>query len=529
MPQCVEPLFDHVGDCGLARARQPGEPKHSRLLMLQRGMGGAGDVQRLPVDVLRAAQAEVQHPGANGAVGQLVDQDDPAQRPVAGIGIEHQRLVGGDLGHADGVEVERLGSQPLHRVDIDRVLGRGDRDGDGLRPQLQPVGTAHQQRIVVQPDQRGFELVRHFGRGIGGGDHIAARTVDLVRKAQRDRLARNGLLQIAIQRDDPGDGAGLARWQDAHAVAGADGAAGDQAGKTPEIQIGPVDPLHRHPQRCGGRSGGVDLNRFQMLDQRRAIEPRRVFGTSGDVIALEARNRQRGEGGDADAVGKGTVIGDDPVEHGLVVPHQIHLVHGQHDVANADLMAQKAVAAGLGQHALARVDQDHGEVGGRCAGHHVAGVLFMPRAIRDDELALFGAEKAIGDVDRDALFAFGGKAINQQREVDLLPLRALLLAVGFQRGQLILEDHLAVIEQPPDQGGLAIVHAAAGDEAQHRLMLMLVEIGVDVLGDEGFGLIDRCVGHQKYPCCFFTSIPAPPASLSIARPWRSLVVVSSVS
>jgi hypothetical protein len=32
---------------------------------------------------------------------------------------------------------------------------------------------------------------------------------------------------------------------------------------------------------------------------------------------------------------------------------------------------------------------------------------------------------------------------------------------------------------------LAIVHAAAGDEAQQRLVLVLRQIGVDVLGNEG--------------------------------------------
>jgi hypothetical protein len=69
-------------------------------------------------------------------------------------------------------------------------------------------------------------------------------------------------------------------------------------------------------------------------------------------------------------------------------------------------------------------------------------VLFVAGRVGDDELALFGGEEAIGDVDGDALFALGGQAIDQQREVDLLPLRAHALAVGFQRGELVLEDHL---------------------------------------------------------------------------------------
>ena len=48
----------------------------------------------------------------------------------------------------------------------------------------------------------------------------------------------------------------------------------------------------------------------------------------------------------------------------------------------------------------------------------------MPWAVSDDELAFFGREKAIGNVDRDALFALGSETIDEQGEVNLLPLRA---------------------------------------------------------------------------------------------------------
>src|SRR5262245_30231488 len=74
----------------------------------------------------------------------------------------------------------------------------------------------------------------------------------------------------------------------------------------------------------------------------------------------------------------------------------------------------EAVPAGLRQHALARVDQDHREVGGRRAGRHVARVLLVARAVGDDELALVGGEVAVGDVDRDALLALGLEAVEQE-------------------------------------------------------------------------------------------------------------------
>ena len=159
------------------------------------------------------------------------------------------------------------------------------------------------------------------------------------------------------------------------------------------------------------------------------------------------------------------------------------------------------MAPRLGEDALARVDQDDGQVGGGGTGDHVAGILFMAGRIGDDELALFGSEEAIGDVDGDALFALCGEAIDQQGEVDLAALRADALGVGLQRFELILEDHLRIIEQSPDQGGLAVIDAATGDEAQHGLVLMDVEIGVDVLCDQRIDLVDGVlcdhVGHQK--------------------------------
>ncbi len=151
-------------------------------------------------------------------------------------------------------------------------------------------------------------------------------------------------------------------------------------------------------------------------------------------------------------------------------------------------MDEKRVPPRLLQHALSRINQDHRKISGRCAGHHIAGILFVPRRIGDDELALFGGEEAVGDVNRNALFTLCRKTINQQREVNLFALGAVAFAVAFERGKLIFEDHLGIIQQTPDQGGLAIIHAAAGDKPQQALVLMRSEIGVDILRNQGIGL-----------------------------------------
>ena len=93
-------------------------------------------------------------------------------------------------------------------------------------------------------------------------------------------------------------------------------------------------------------------------------------------------------------------------------------------------------------------------------------------------------KKAVGDVDGDALLALGGQAVDQQGEVDLLPLRAHFLAVRLERGQLVLEDHLRFVEQPPNEGGLAVIDRTAGDEAQQALVLVGLEILLDVRLDQ---------------------------------------------
>ena len=134
----------------------------------------------------------------------------------------------------------------------------------------------------------------------------------------------------------------------------------------------------------------------------------------------------------------------------------------------------------LGQHALARIDQQHREVGGRGAGHHVARILLVPRRVGDDELALLAREVAIGDVDRDALLALGREPVDEQGEIDLLALRPVALAVGFERRELVVEHLLRFEQQPPDQRRLAVIDAAAGDEAQQLLALLRGEPRFDV-------------------------------------------------
>ena len=177
----------------------------------------------------------------------------------------------------------------------------------------------------------------------------------------------------------------------------------------------------------------------------------------------------------------------DGVVDRLVEPDEIHLVDREDDVADAHHRGDPRMPAGLRQHALARVDQDHRDVGFRRPGRHVARVLLVTGRIGGDEAAAIGGEEPVGDVDGDALLALRLQAVDQQGEIDALPLGAVLLRLPFERAQLVVEDPLRVVQQPSQQRGLSVVYAAAGDEAQRRLVALAFEVLGNVVGPDGNG------------------------------------------
>jgi hypothetical protein len=122
------------------------------------------------------------------------------------------------------------------------------------------------------------------------------------------------------------------------------------------------------------------------------------------------------------------------------------------------------VPAGLLDHAVPRVHQQHGQLGGGRPGDGVARVLDVPGGVGEDELAGRRAEVAVGDVDGDALLALRAQAVDQQRQVGRG--HALVDRGALDGLDLVGEHRLGVVEQPPDQRGLAVVDTPRGGEAQ---------------------------------------------------------------
>ena len=112
-------------------------------------------------------------------------------------------------------------------------------------------------------------------------------------------------------------------------------------------------------------------------------------------------------------------------------------------------------------------------------------------AVGDDELALRGREIAIRHVDGDALLALGLQAVDQQCQIRHLAGGAPAAAVVGHGRQLVVEYLAGVVQQASDERGLAVVHRAAGDEAQQVDLALLRE---ELF--EGLGRVEHGHGHR---------------------------------
>ena len=206
---------------------------------------------------------------------------------------------------------------------------------------------------------------------------------------------------------------------------------------------------------------------LEVVQQRRALVPGRVLRPLDDVLAA---HRRGGDERHVDRLETGAELAElllDVLEALLRVADQVHLVDAHDEVPDTEQRSDERVPAGLLDDALARVDQDHGQVGGRRARDHVAGVALVAGGVGDDELAVRRLEVPVRDVDRDSLLALGPQAVGQQRQIQ--PALAVpALGRGAQRLELIGEDLLGVVQKPADQRALPVVDRAGDDQAEHR-------------------------------------------------------------
>src|SRR5699024_286347 len=147
----------------------------------------------------------------------------------------------------------------------------------------------------------------------------------------------------------------------------------------------------------------------------------------------------------------------DVFDRGLVEVEQVDLVDGDDDVSDAQTGDHGQVPAGLLGGPVAGVDEDDDGIGGRGPGDHVPRVLHVSGAVGEDEGAAVGGEVAVGNIDGDALFAFGPQTVGEQGEVELPAEETAFGARGGHCCQLVGQDRLRIMEQSAHEGGFAVV------------------------------------------------------------------------
>ena len=260
-----------------------------------------------------------------------------------------------------------------------------------------------------------------------------------------------------------------------------------------------------------------DLDRLESLEERPARPPRHPRRGLDDVVAGERRDRDRQRVAQPEPVGQVDEVPLDRAEARLVEVHEVHLVDREDDVGDAEHRRDGGVPVGLLDHALAGVEQDDRDVGGRGAGDHVARVLDVPGRVGELEAARRGDEGAVGDVDRDPLLPLGAEPVGEERQVDVAVAAALARLLDVL--ELVGHDLLRVVEQAPDERRLAVVDRAARDEAQ--------ELARGGLAGEQLREVDRPIRSSR-------SASGPPSrprdTLSSARVSpRSVMRVAAIS
>ena len=161
--------------------------------------------------------------------------------------------------------------------------------------------------------------------------------------------------------------------------------------------------------------GARNFRALEDFQQSRSAIPGQIFAASDDHVALQRGHRQRVDPVEIEIAHEAIEGRSDVVENLLGIIDEVHLVHRQYDVRNAQQAGDIGVAARLRQQTFARIHQHDRQVCSRGPGHHVARVLLVSRRIGDDELARRRGEIAIRHIDGDALLAFGQQPVGQQR------------------------------------------------------------------------------------------------------------------
>ena len=276
-------------------------------------------------------------------------------------------------------------------------------------------------------------------------------------------------MQIAIERRDADDLAAGVAERVGDGITNSHRAGGNRACEAAEILTVAKHHLHGKAED-GARFVDPARHFLEMLDERRARIPVHVRGGRRNVVAENGRERDRGRIPEIELPAQRTEIVFDFAEHVFRPADEIHLVDGENDVFDADEVEDRRMTLGLLLDARSRIDEYDRNIGVRCPRRHVARVLLMAWRVDDDEAARIGIEILPGDVDGDALLAFGHETVEQHREVGKIGAGGLASRAADILALIFIKIG-GIPEQAPDQRRLAVVNGTAGQKMRDAAKL----------------------------------------------------------
>lgn len=245
----------------------------------------------------------------------------------------------------------------MEGIDIDAISQGVDFALRGLASMLEEVRAAGDHGFLGHPDDGSVELVIGFGDVTGSNDHISATAVDFGVEDEGNRLGGEGFGLIAIEGDDAFDVASLSGGEDHDFIPLADDAGGHGSAEAAEIEVGSVDVLHGESE-VFEVSIGADIDGLEEVHEGTAAVPRHMRAGVDDVIAVQGGDGDEVEVGEVESGGEFPIVIADAFEFGLPETDEVHLVDGDDHVSDTEERDDEAVSFGLGEDAVAGIDED---------------------------------------------------------------------------------------------------------------------------------------------------------------------------
>ena len=332
-----------------------------------------------------APEREADHAGGDGRVGEAVDQDEAAGVAVLLIGVEGDRRGGRDVDEADLVQLQHLRRRCARACRRRAVFQLGHR-APARCASCSSGDTGGRAAAAPRPSREiGGELVGDAAAARRARQNVAAADVDLVVERQHDRLAGDRWL------DAPREPTRMRAMRLARPDAATTISSPTRRGRRRSCPAKPRKSWFGRLTHCTGRRNGAATD---AAARRRRVS--RCSSSAGrntkacarlgvdDVVAGARRDRDRRDVGEVDSsAANAREVGFDALETAPRRKPTRSILFTASTTwrmpSSETMMACRRVCVSS---ALGGVDEQDGEVGGRGAGRHVAGVLLVARACR---------------------------------------------------------------------------------------------------------------------------------------------------